>query len=77
MYTIDTLIERLMSLKEIAADGGDTPIVINEGDSESDLEPIACDLQKAMVSTSSAATGKPVTWIVSRVKNDCEVVRVY
>ena len=77
MYTIDTMMERLQSLKEIAVDGGDTPIVINEGDSESDLEHVACDLQKAKVITTSAATGKPVNWIVSRVKNDCEVVRVY
>ena len=64
-----------MELKEIAEQGGDTPVVINETDSESEMEPIACDLQKARVSTTSA--GNPVNWIVSRVSNDCEVVRVF
>ena len=77
MYTIDTMIERLLELKAVAADGGETPVVINDTDSESDMEPIAFDLQKARVSTTSAATGKPVTWITSRVNNDCEVVRVF
>ena len=76
-YTIDELIERLQQLREIAKDGGETPVVIHEGDSESGLEHVACDLQKARVSTTSAATGRPLTWIVSRVSNDCEVVRVF
>ena len=77
MYTIDTMIERLLELKAVAADGGETPVVINETDSESDMEHIAVELQKAKATTTSAVTGKPVAWIVSRVKNDCEVVRVF
>jgi hypothetical protein len=77
MYTIDELIQRLQELRTVAKQGGETPVVINESDSESEMENIACELQKARVITTSAVTGKPVGWIVSRVSNDCEVVRVF
>jgi hypothetical protein len=77
MYTLDEFIELLQELRTVAVAGGKTPVVNHRGDSESELEHAACDLLKARVSTTSAATGNPVTWIISRVSNDCEVVRVF
>jgi len=36
MYTIDGMIERLQELKSVAKDGGETPVVINISDHESE-----------------------------------------
>jgi len=77
MYTIDTMIERLQELREIAQEGGNTPVVVHEGDSDSELEPAAIELQPAMPSGTSAATGSVVTWFISASANTCQVAKVF
>jgi hypothetical protein len=82
MYTIDSMIQRLQELREIAPDGGNTPVVVHEsGDAESYLEPAAIDLQCAKIATLDTRTETPsvVNWYVSRdeSQNTCQVVRVF
>jgi hypothetical protein len=77
MYTIDTLIERLQELREIAPDGGDTPVVMPQLDSESGLEPVEVSLQDARPSTTSARTGQITEWFISRTENTCKVICVF
>lgn len=79
MYTIDSMIAHLQELRQIAPDGGKTPIAVHETDSESYLEPAAIALQEAKVITVSAKNGDVVNWLISRdeSQNTCQVVKVF
>lgn len=79
MYTIDSMIERLQQLREIAPDGGKTPIAVHETDVDSYLEPAAIELQAAKVATVSTKNGDVINWLISRdeSQNTCQVVKVF
>jgi hypothetical protein len=83
MYTIDTFIERLKDLREVAKNGGDTPITIacsddfvKKGISYASFEVAAAELEKV---TSVPECGNGTKWI-SRPEpenNEEEVLNIF
>jgi len=70
------MIERLQELKSVAKDGGETPVVINISDHESDMEEIAADLVPVIVRC-NAKTGFAMTWRTIDNGNTDQVVRMF
>ena len=74
MYTIDEFIQRLKDLREIAPDGGATPVVINDGGCDS-FEVAAVELQPARISTTDS--GIRMVWKTYSSDNTHQVVKIY
>jgi hypothetical protein len=71
MYTIDEFIERLEQLRDVAANGGETPVAVVNG--VDDLEPAGVELVFATPDDTSNA----ISWIVRYKLNTTQVVRVF
>lgn len=74
MMTIDQMIERLQELREIAPEGGDTPVVIR--DVEHIYEQACAELLPVVVHMTDD-DGTPVNWENRFDKNTHKVVRVF
>jgi len=73
MITIDQMIERLQELREIAADGGETPVVVR--DVANIYEQACAELMPVNVYMSN--DGIPVNWQNMPDGNTMQAVRVF
>lgn len=73
MMTIDQTIERLLELRGIAPEGGETPVVIRDVDN--DYETAVIELMPVVVKSTSDDI--PVVWQNRSENNTHQVVRVF
>lgn len=74
MYTIDEFIQRLKDLREIAPDGGATPVAISDGDCDS-FEVAEVELQPVRISTIDS--GIRMVWKTYPSDNTHQVAKIY